>query len=153
MEWWYWLVIGLALIAIEITAPGMVLLWFGVGALGVALLLALIPALSLVAQLLIWSATSCALLVLWFRVFRNSRARTLAGTSSGDVLGEIGLLTRDIAAFGRGQVRFQKPLLGADLWDCIADEPLAAGERVKVAAIEGSLLKVARIHHSRGEHA
>jgi membrane-bound ClpP family serine protease len=35
-------------------------------------------------------------------------------------------------------------LYGADLWDCIADEAIKAGERVKVVSVEGSILKIAK---------
>ena len=55
-------------------------------------------------------------------------------------------LVKNVAPYGRGQVRFQKPVLGSDAWDCIADEELLAGERVKVLSVEGTLLKVGRIN-------
>jgi membrane-bound ClpP family serine protease len=42
-------------------------------------------------------------------------------------------------------VRFQKPLLGSEEWECVVDEAIAAGERVRVVAMEGSFLKVARV--------
>jgi membrane protein implicated in regulation of membrane protease activity len=61
------------------------------------------------------------------------------------VIGEIGLLARDVAPFERGEVRFQKPMLGTDTWPCIADEAIRSGERVKVVDVEGSLLKVVKI--------
>jgi hypothetical protein len=60
------------------------------------------------------------------------------------VIGEIGLVTREIRPYGRGQVRFQKPLLGDDLWEAIADAEIRVGERVRVLEIEGNILKVGR---------
>ena len=84
------------------------------------------------------------LIVLWFRVFRPERHKTRIGMSDPTMIGEIGLLTHDVAPFGRGEVRFQKPLLGADVWPCMADEEIRSGERVRVIAVEGSLLKVGR---------
>ena len=36
------------------------------------------------------------------------------------------------------KVRFQRPVLGSEEWVCVADSPIAAGERVKVIAVEGS---------------
>jgi len=56
----------------------------------------------------------------------------------------VGLVTREIRPYDRGQVRFQKPLLGDDLWDAIADEEIKVGERVKVLEIEGNIVKVGR---------
>lgn len=146
IEWWHWLVAGLALIVAELAVPGMVLIWFGVGALGTGLLLAAMPALSLTAQIAAWTVLSCALVWAWFRVFRPDRHKTHAGMSAGDTVGEIGLLVHEVAPFGRGRVRFQKPLLGAEVWDCISDDTLPVGERVKVISVEGTLLKVGRIN-------
>lgn len=144
IQWWHWLVAGLALLVIELAVPGMVVLWFGVAAIGIGLLLWAVPTLSLTLQLALWAVLSCVLVFAWFRVFRADQHRTHAGMSAGDVLGEVGLVVHEITPFGRGQVRFQKPLLGADVWDCIADDTLPVGERVKVLSVEGSLLKVGR---------
>ena len=49
------------------------------------------------------------------------------------------------AMFARGKVRFQKPILGAEEWECVVDEPIALGERVKVVSVEGSFLKVQKV--------
>lgn len=146
IEWWHWVVAGLALIVAELAVPGMVLVWFGIAALGIGLLLAALPALSPTLQIALWTLLSSLLVVAWFRVFRPDRNKTQAGSSAGEAIGEIGLLVHEVAPFGRGQVRFQKPLLGTDLWECIADESMAAGERVKVQSVEGTLLKVSRIN-------
>lgn len=145
IEWWHWLVVGLALIVAELAVPGMVLVWFGVGAVGIGLLLAVMPALTLTLQLALWTVLSCALVFFWFRVFRADQHETRSGMSD-DVLGEVGLVVHEVTPFGRGQVRFQKPLLGTDVWDCIGDEAMAVGERVKVLSVEGSLLKVGRVN-------
>ena len=57
----------------------------------------------------------------------------------------IGLLVAAVAPFERGKVRFQRPVLGSEEWVCVADSPIAAGERVKVIAVEGSFLTVGKI--------
>ena len=59
-------------------------------------------------------------------------------------MGEIGLLVGAVAPFARGKVRFQRPILGSEEWVCTADAAIAAGERVKVVAVEGSYLKVSK---------
>jgi membrane-bound ClpP family serine protease len=41
-------------------------------------------------------------------------------------------------------VRFQRPLLGAEEWACMAEGAIAAGERVRVVSVEGSFVKVAK---------
>jgi inner membrane protein len=142
-EWWHWAVAGIALILAELAVPAFVLVWFGLGAIVVALVVA-VAAIGLTMQLAVWLVVSVSLVFLWFRVFRPERHKTRVGMSEPAMIGEIGLLARDVAPFEKGEVRFQKPLLGADSWPCIADEAIKAGERVRVVAVEGSLLKVGR---------
>lgn len=143
-EWWHWAVFGIALILSELAMPAFVLIWFGLGALVLALLVAVLPDMSLTAQLAIWTVLSVTMVFVWMRVFKPSMHKTKIGMSDANVLGEVGLLTHDVAPFAKGQVRFQKPILGGETWDCIADESIHSGERVRVVGIEGSLLKIKR---------
>ena len=62
------------------------------------------------------------------------------GTAGADVVGEVGLLIQDIPPFGKGKVRFQRPLIGSDVWDCIADDPIEANARVRVVSVNGTLV-------------
>jgi len=142
-EWWHWVVGGIALVLAELIIPSFFIVWFGLGALLVGLL-ALAFELSLTAQLATWTAASLAMVWLWFRVFKQSFQRTRIGTADGEVIGEIGLLVSAVAPFERGKVRFQRPVLGAEEWVCLADTAIAAGERVKVIAVEGSFLKIGK---------
>ena len=141
-EWWYWIVGGLVLIVAELAIPSFFVVWFGLGALLVGLTLLVLPGLSGTAQLALWTVASLAMVALWFRVFKPGLHKTRIGLAEGEVLGEIGLLVTAVAPFERGKVRFQRPILGAEEWVCLADSAIAAGERVKVVAVEGSFLKV-----------
>lgn len=143
LVWWHWAVGGIALILAELAIPSFVLIWFGAGALVVALLVAL-AGIGLTAQLAVWLVVSLLLVAGWFRVFKPNMHKTRIGMSDANITGEIGILVRDVAPFEKGQVRFQKPILGADVWECIADEAIKNGERVRVLDVEGSFLKVGR---------
>src|SRR5690606_22474329 len=114
------------------------------GALLVAAILLLAGDLSLTMQLVIWALASLAMVVLWFRVFRRSRHKTLIGTAAGEVIGEVGLLVSAVAPFQRGRVRFQRPVLGAEDWACMAETAIAAGERVRVVSVVRSFVKVGK---------
>lgn len=144
IEWWYWVVGGVLLILLELAIPAFFVLWFGLGALLVGLLMLLAGALALTTQLLVWGLASLAMMALWFQVFRRDRHKTLIGTADGTVLGEVGLLVGAVEPFQRGKVRFQRPILGADEWVCVAETAIAAGERVRVVSVEGSFIKVAK---------
>ena len=144
LEWWHWEIAGLALVLLELAVPAFFIIWFGFGAMLVGLVLLLAPGLALSAQIGVWVLASVAMTVLWFRVFKRSQHKTLVGTAAGEVIGEIGLLVSAVAPFERGKVRFQRPVLGAEEWVCMAESAIAAGERVRVVSVEGSYVKVAK---------
>ena len=144
LAWWHWAVGGIVLILAELAIPSFVLIWFGLGGLVVALAVAMAN-IGLTAQLALWLIVSLILVFGWFKVFKPSMHKTRVGMADANVVGEVGMLVRDVAPFEKGSVRFQKPILGDDVWECIADEPIRSGERVKVLAVEGSFLKVGRV--------
>lgn len=140
-EWWHWVVLGLCLAMAELAVPAFFIIWFGIGAVGVGIALLITPDLAVASQMLIWSGLSAALVGLWFR-YLKPRTRTSVGTSAASVAGEVGILVAEISAETRGQVRFQKPILGSDVWECYADTRIMAGERVRVIAVDGNFIKV-----------
>lgn len=135
---------GLALT--ELALFSFFIIWFAVGALLVGVALLALPGLSFTAQILLWTAASIVMTVLWFKFFRHVN-KTRSGQAD-EALGEIGVLVSAIepvgSASGRGEARFQKPIMGAERWACLADEPIAAGTRVKVLAVDGQFLKVGK---------
>ena len=144
MEWWHWIIGGIALVLLELAIPSFFVFWFGLGALLVGLLLLVAPGFPLAGQILLWAIASATMTVLWFRVSSRFRNKTQIGTAEGDIIGEIGLLVDDTAPFKRGKVRFQRPVLGAEEWPCTSDADITIGTRVKLVSVEGSFLKVTR---------
>ena len=142
--WWHWVVLGVVLTLLELAVPAFFLIWFGAGAIVVGLVLLAFPAMGFAAQGIVWMAVSIAFIVLWFKVFKPGAHKTRAGMSTGQLLGEVGIVTKEIRPYDRGQIRLQKPILGEELWESIAEEEIRVGERVKVLAVEGNFLKVGR---------
>ena len=141
LEWWHWIVLGLVLTLAELAVPAFFIVWFGLGALGVGLVLLAWPGLSLAAQLVLWAALAAALTAFWFR-YLKPRTVSQVGSSSAAPIGEIGVLVGELTPQSRGQVRFQKPVLGSDIWECYADVKLGAGQRVRIVAVQGNFIKV-----------
>ena len=147
LAWWHWMVLGLGLGLVELAVASFFIIWFGLGALlvGVAMLVA--PGMVFSTQILLWTAASVAMTALWFRVLRKDAGKTRSGQAN-EALGEIGVLVRAVEPLGvnsaRGEVRFQKPVMGSDVWPCLAEDAIAAGERVRVLAVDGQLLKVGK---------
>lgn len=144
IEWWHWMVLGVGLVLLELAIPAFFVIWFGLGALIVGGALALMPAMPMSAQIGLWILASVAFVVLWFKVFKAQVHRTRVGLSEGQFAGEIGLTTRQLKPYQKGQIRFQKPILGSDVWEAIADEEIAVGERVHVLTVEGNILRVSK---------
>ncbi|MDR3213060.1 MAG: NfeD family protein [Azoarcus sp.] len=144
LEWWHWITGGIFLVILELAVPSFFVIWFGLGALLVGLLLLVAPGLPLAGQLLLWAMASAAMTVSWFRYFKRFKDKTRIGTAASDVIGEIGLLVHAAAPFSRGKVRFQRPILGAEEWPCAADAEIETGVRVKLVSVEGSFVKVTR---------
>lgn len=141
MIWWHWVIAGFVLVIAELAVPAFFLIWLGAAALITGALVWLIPAMTVAVQILLWATLSIAMVFAWMKYFRTPKSSSMAGQSSA-IEGEVGLLVRDVAPFQTGQVRFQRPILGSDLWDCQSELALRAGSRVCVTAVEGRVLKV-----------
>lgn len=142
--WWHWIVLGIVLMLLELAVPSFFLVWFGLGALIVGGLLVFFPGVPFAFQILGWTLSSLIFVALWFKVFKPNIFKSRAGMARGSLIGEVGLVTRDIRPYEKGQVRFQKPILGDEVWESVAEEEIRVGERVRVLEVEGNTLKVSR---------
>lgn len=137
----FWLLLGFALLISEFFIPGLVAVFFGVGALAVGLLTLTGMIESLAVQLLCFGVIS---LVALFGLRRHC-ARWLRGSVGGraktdlDDVGVIGKRVTVLTDFvdGIGDVQ-----LNGAKWDAEADEPLHAGDTAWVTAINGIVLRV-----------
>lgn len=142
--WWHWIVLGIVLMLLELAVPSFFLVWFGLGAVIVSLTLVFFPGAPFAFLILGWTASSLLSIALWFKVFRTNIFNSRVGMARGSPIDEVGLVTRDIRPHERGQVRFQKPMLGDEVWESVANEEIRAGERVRVQEVEGNTLRVRR---------
>ncbi len=143
LAWWHWIVLGLVLVAVEMLTPTFFLLWFGLGALLTGIVAVFLP-MGLAAQMLLWAVASVAMTGVWLRFFRNPD-RTGSGQAKEGVKGLTGLVTRAVTETGEGEILFQRPVLGADRWPIVADEPIPSGSRARVVDVLGQTLKVVKL--------
>lgn len=143
LAYWHWLVLGMFLILSELFIPGFTIFWFGLGAVAVGALVWIIPQASLTIQLLLWTISSVLMTIFWFMVMKPRMIdKTKAGLSKEALLGETGLVIRVPDGERRGLVRFTKPLLGADEWSFLCDQPVNIGDRVQIEDLSGNTLIV-----------
>src|SRR5690348_16044196 len=126
--WWHWVVLGIVLMLLELAVTAFFLIWFGLGALIVGMLVAVFSSAPFALQILAWTAFSLLFIWLWFKVFKPNLYKSRAGMARGSLIGEVGLVTRDIRPYEKGQIRFQKPILGDEVWESVADEEIRVGE-------------------------
>jgi membrane protein implicated in regulation of membrane protease activity len=134
-----WFIIGLVFFLLELGAPGLVLLFFGMGAWIVALL-TLIAGIELDLQLLIFVVSSVILLLLLRRKFQKLFKGKLlsSGTDvSGDLVGETGLVTDSIIPPKKGKVEIH----GTE-WSAESEIEILSGSTVEIIARKNLTLKV-----------
>lgn len=138
LDYWHWLALGLALMALEILAPSTYLLWMGVAAMGVGALLWLMPGLMPEMQLILFALFSILAIVLGRRYVKKHPIKTDHPTLNVRGAQAIGrILTLDAPIInGVGRARMDDTL-----WRVLGPD-LSAGTRVEVIGVEGTALRV-----------
>ncbi|PID81843.1 hypothetical protein CSA17_04890 [bacterium DOLJORAL78_65_58] len=138
-----WFLIGLALVLSEFIVPGIILVFFGMGAWTAAVTTWLGLTTGWTGQLLVFGITSVVYLILlrrWFQArltgFEGGRQDPHDNIDEFD--GQIVTVTEDIAANTlTGKVEFK----GA-VWTARAETAVPAGRRVRIRAVESTVLFV-----------
>jgi inner membrane protein len=144
-QYWHWLVFGMILIMAELFIPSFTIFWFGLAGLIVGGVLLVAPGTTLTWQLFLWALGACLMTFMWFKLFKPLMAdRTKAGISREAIVGESGQVIKAPSQNQRGILRFTAPVLGADEWPFICEQPVAVGDRVVVIEISGNTLIVAK---------
>ena len=139
MPWWAWLVMGFAMLASEMLAPGgFYLLFVGLGAIAVGLLALADLAGPAWVQWLLFSAISVAAVL---TLLRQGRSAPSTGRLDRGLVGGTVVLTTAIEPGGAGQAEFR-----GSVWrvDNAGREPLEAGARCRVDEVNGITLTVGR---------
>jgi membrane protein implicated in regulation of membrane protease activity len=141
--YWHWIVFGVILMLSEIMLTTFFILWFGVAAILIGVLLFFVPGIGLNWQIFSWTLLSAILAFGWFKYLKPlSVDRTKAGLSREAIVGEVGQVIVVPGTKKRGRLRFPAPILGNDEWMILAREPLAEGDRVRVVDVSGNALVV-----------
>jgi membrane protein implicated in regulation of membrane protease activity len=151
MVWWMWVLVGLALLALEILTPGgFYVLFFGLSAVAVGVLTVAGLAGPEWSQWLVFSAFSIASLALFRKPLMEKLAldRDPAGHQPGSMVGETAVLLGDLASGGVAKAEFR-----GSAWTVRGREGLAlpAGSRCVVEHVEGLTLWVKREEGGRAD--
>jgi membrane protein implicated in regulation of membrane protease activity len=138
MTWWFWIVFGLGLCALELATPGgIVIVFFGIAALVVGLLALAGAAGQAWVQWLLFPIFALVSL----RLFRQPIMNRLGiGGERSDVdtlVGEIAIVAEAMPPGGHGRAELRGTTWSAKNVDSIL---LASGQRCRVVAVQGLML-------------
>lgn len=142
---WLWAILGLVLLGAEMASTTFYLFWFGVAALAIALLVWLIPSISIKVQIFLFAVVSLVLILTWRQFFKKNDGDLRIGQSQGDEIGRIGTIIETVTPKQNGKIQFPQGVMGSREWTAIADETLEAGIDAAIIAIEGNALRVKSI--------
>jgi inner membrane protein len=134
MVWWLWVLVGLALLVVELVTPGgLFALFFGFGALAVAVLAVI--GVGPIAQWLAFTAISLLLLATLRRALQDKLQARRAPVDS--LVGEEAVLLEDLAAGGEAKAELRGVPWSARAAPGVA---LRAGQRCRVERVDGLVL-------------
>jgi len=138
---WHWWVLALVLIILEITVFGaFFLLWPGVAAAVVGVVLLVMPDMDWPMQFVIWAILSLASVVVW-RVYRKNNPAAKSdephlNRRGAQYVGRSFTLEEPVIN-GQGKIRVDD-----SMWKIESQEDFEIGTKVKVTSVEGTTLQV-----------
>ena len=143
MEWWYWMLLGLVLLGLELVVPsGFYLMFLGLAALSVGMLVALGMAKAVWLQWVLFSGLSVVAvlffrgpLLAWFKYKERPHATV------DPLVGEIAIPLEDVAPGSTGKAE-----LHGTAWTVInsGEGILMKGQRTRVVRVDGLTLWIAQ---------
>jgi membrane protein implicated in regulation of membrane protease activity len=138
---WSWWIVAFVLLAAELIAPGVFLIWIGLAALvigAVSLLLWDTAFWAWQLQLVLFAALSVVFALLGRKYFGRNRAASdepFLNQREASLVGRTATLQEPIVE-GRGRIRLD------DTWWPVNGEDLPAGTRVRIASARGRTLTI-----------
>ena len=107
MEWWYWILLGLTLLGLEILSGGFYLMFFGLAALAVGAVVVFGVSEPVWLQWVLFSVLSVASLLL-FRgpLLRAIKAKDHTQKYSDSLVGEVATLLEDLPPGSTGKAEY-----------------------------------------------
>ena len=137
-----WWLLALVLIAAEMIAPGYFLLWIGIAAAAVGVIVWFVPGAPALVQAILFAVFAIASCLVYWKFLRPVAERRddqpLLNRRGAQLVGQR-FIVSDAIVNGRGKIR-----VGDGEW--LASGPdLPAGSEVEVVAVDGTTLTVARV--------
>jgi len=138
ISYWHWWILAVALVILEVFAPGAFFLWLGIAAGVVGALVYLMPSLGWEYQVLAFSLLSVISIIVWRKFFRAQPSDTdqpNLNRRGEQYIGRLFTLNEPIID-GLGKIRVDD-----STWK-IRGEDCPVGSQVEVTGVDGTILKV-----------
>lgn len=135
---WYWWVLAVGFLAIELLAPGFFFLWLAVSAFVVGSILLTIPSTTFEIQLLLFSVLAVTSILIWRRYISAKSQQSdhpLLNQRGAQYIGRTFNLVTPIEN-GQGKIK-----VGDSLW-LVHGEDCPMDSKVKVVAVKGTVFEV-----------
>lgn len=137
--WTAWLILGFALLILEVILPSTFIMWWGFAAIAMAAIVALIPELALGWQIAAFACLAIVLTLLWwFYQHQKDRQEDQRDTLNHRDHAMLGAQGQVVQILGNGVARGK---FGDTTWRMLGNE-LRVGDTVKVVAVDGITLMV-----------
>ncbi len=138
IDFWHWWILGLVLVILETVLPGTFLLWMGLSAIVLGVLVWALPALGWELQVLLFAVFSLTSIVAWRAWQRRHPEQTDQPALNRRAEQYVGRVFELETAIENG---FGKVRVGDSLWR-VSGVDARAGARVRVTGTEGVVLRV-----------
>jgi len=141
VQFWHWGILAILLVVIEMLVPGTYLMWLGIAAGIVAIVLLPFPDLGWQVQLALFAVLSVAAVVasrLWLRRHPIETEQPALNRRGEQYVGRTFTLTEPIEN-GEGKLRVDDTI-----WKIRGDD-IEAGVRIRITGADGTILTIERV--------
>lgn len=132
---WHWWTVGIIFLILELIAPGACFLWLAISSGIIGIIVGIMPTLSIIYQLILFSVLAVTSVVLYLRFRSVPQNSQVLNQRAKQHIGHIFTLENALEN-GQGKIQF-----GDTLW-VIKGPNCSEGTKVKVVACEGSILYI-----------
>lgn len=140
IDHWSWWILAIALLVLEVFAPGTFFLWMGIAAGVVGVLLLILPGMGWEYQVVVFATLSVASIIIWRQYFRKHPVQSdqpALNRRGHQYVGRTFTLDNPIVN-GLGKIHVDDTTWKIEGEDC------EAGSKVRVTGVDGVILKVER---------
>lgn len=141
---WIWGAIGLILLALEMATGTFYILWFGIAAICVSIVLGIYPQMPVAIQFTMYAVLSLGSLAIWKLHYKKTETHSRVGQAQGEEIGRIGTVVEDVGPNHNGKIRFTQGLMGSREWVAVSHQSIESGSDATVIAVEGNALRISK---------